>query len=143
LTSFLTALISLRAAITCLPTWRTGCNHSASIEWVDARFQNVAELTDDRLLWHRHIKTYSPIQAPQFRRWRRWEVAEVRMYLCIQYISFLIVSFVSSSLEVTFQIALVFERRLFCLTFICWANEVCLQDGRARTFVLMFWCILI
>jgi hypothetical protein len=30
LTTLLTALISLRATTTCLPTWRTGWNHSAS-----------------------------------------------------------------------------------------------------------------
>jgi hypothetical protein len=43
---------------------------------VDRRCQNVAEFTGDRLLWHMHTKTYSPIiQAPQFRWWLGWEVA--------------------------------------------------------------------
>jgi hypothetical protein len=43
--------------------------------------QNVAELTDGRLLWDRHTKTYSPIlQVPQFRRWLRWEVSLVCKY---------------------------------------------------------------
>jgi hypothetical protein len=37
-------------------------------EWgVDGRCGNVGELTGDRLLWHGHTKTYSPIwQVPQF-----------------------------------------------------------------------------
>jgi hypothetical protein len=42
---------------------------------VDGWCHNVAEVTGGRLHWHRHTKTYSPIQVPQFRPWLRWEAA--------------------------------------------------------------------
>jgi hypothetical protein len=63
LTNLLTALISRRATTTCLPTWGSVWDHNAStVMGVDGRCQNVAKLTDDRLLWHRHTKTYFPIR---------------------------------------------------------------------------------
>jgi hypothetical protein len=44
-------------------------------QWVDRRCQsqNMAEHNGGRLLWHRHAKTYSPIQVPQFRWWLHWD----------------------------------------------------------------------
>jgi hypothetical protein len=77
LTILLTALISLRSTNTCLPAEEL-VGITALQKWwgVQRRCRNVAELTDGRLLWHGHRKTYSPIiQVPQFRRWLHWELA--------------------------------------------------------------------
>jgi hypothetical protein len=42
---------------------------------VDGRCWTVAELTDGRLLWHRHTETYSLMQVSQFRQWLCWDAA--------------------------------------------------------------------
>jgi hypothetical protein len=85
LTTLVTALISLRVTSICLPIWITGCHHSAStVLWSWWRCQNVAELTGDRFLWHKHTKTYSPIRhVSQFLQWLRWEVAHVCTHFCM------------------------------------------------------------
>jgi hypothetical protein len=53
LTTLLTALISIQTTTTCLPTWRTGCNHSTSAimrSWWKVLKHGRAH----KLLWHRH-----------------------------------------------------------------------------------------
>jgi hypothetical protein len=69
----------IRVTTSCLPTWRTGWDHSASAI-IRSWWEVWAELTSDRILWHRHTKTYSPTQVPQFWWWLHWEVTWVCMY---------------------------------------------------------------
>jgi hypothetical protein len=112
LTTFLTALISLRATTIYLLicTWRTALQQHLG---VDGRYQNVAVLLEGGLLWHRHTKTYSPTQMLHFWRWLCWEVAEVCTYF-LHIVTFvcLIACFVNSLPKVTFRIALVYWKMI-------------------------------
>jgi hypothetical protein len=73
----------------------------------DGRWQNVAELTSGRLLWHRHTKTYPFMTSASVPA-----VTTLRSSLSVNVFFvynnfFLIACFVNSTLEVPFQISLV------------------------------------
>jgi hypothetical protein len=107
LTTLLTALISVWATANCLPSWRTGWDHSSTIMrcWWNVSKHDLAHRQQTSLTL-RHTKTYSPIhQVPQFQQWLHWKVAYVCMYFFVYY--FLIACFVNSSPEVTFRIAFI------------------------------------
>jgi hypothetical protein len=59
LTTLLTALFSLRATTTCLPTWRTSCDCSAS---AIMRLMEGVKAWLSSLLWHRNTKNLGSMQ---------------------------------------------------------------------------------
>jgi hypothetical protein len=69
LTTLLRALISLRRTTTCLPTWRTGWDHSVSA--IMRSWWKVSKC-DRAHMWQtwQAYKSYFPIQVSQFRHSR-------------------------------------------------------------------------
>jgi hypothetical protein len=74
LTTFLTILILLRVTTICLPTWRTGCDHSAST--ITRSWGTGMELSSQKtwLLWHRSTKRISRYKCLNSSSdWLHWE----------------------------------------------------------------------
>jgi hypothetical protein len=134
LTMLLRAPILLRATTACLPTGRTGWDHSAWTIMSWWRWQNVAELTGGRLRWTHAYKnlfrntTGASILAVTMLR------SSLSMYIFFVYNNFFLPLLVNNSLEITFWIALVCRLRI-----IAYLSEYHL---RACNFFLML-CIVI
>jgi hypothetical protein len=79
LTTLFTALISLWATTTCSPTWRTGCNHSASTMrcWWKVRKSGWAHRQQTSLTQvHKNLLPNTRIASISAETWRlHWEVA--------------------------------------------------------------------
>jgi hypothetical protein len=108
LTTHVTALILLRATTTCLTTWRTGCDHSASTimrSWLKVWKRGWDHRRKISLT--QAYKELFPDTNVSVRAATTWKVAQVCTYFFAYNICFLIASFINSLPEVTFRIDLV------------------------------------
>jgi hypothetical protein len=113
-TTLLTAVILLWATTTCLPTWRTGCYHSVStimMSWWKVSKRSWAH--------RRHIsltqayKNLFPIATSASVPTMTPQRCSLSMYIFFVYNTFFFLIdffYVNSSLQVTFQIALIHNK---------------------------------
>jgi hypothetical protein len=134
LITLLTALLKLQATTTCLPTWSTGWHHSASpiMSWwkVSKRGWAHRQRTSLTQAW----KNLYPDDKCSFLAMTILR-SSLHTYVYFVYnIFFLNACFINSSVEVTFQIALVY----YVSRWTHYKPKLCTGNVKYRIFLLNF-----